>query len=91
MEKYYKNFVNLRGMTYSYLRDNGHVDKKAKGTMKYVIKREIKFEDYKITMETIVSEKQQVRWQQRWQQSGWQQRFGRWQQRFGSELHNVFT
>lgn len=46
MEKYYKNFVNLRGMTYSYLRDNGHVDKKAKGTMKYVIKREIKFEDY---------------------------------------------
>ena len=69
-------------MTYSYLKDNGHVDKKAKGTMKCVIKREIKFEDYKTTVETIVSEKQQVRWQQR---------FGRRQQRFGSELHNVFT
>ena len=45
-------------MTYSNLKDDGHVDKKAKGTMKCVIKREIKFENYKITMETIVSEKQ---------------------------------
>ena len=33
-------------MTYSYLKDNGHVDEKAKGTIKCVIKREIKFEDY---------------------------------------------
>ena len=41
-------FVTLRPKTYSYLTDDGKEDKKAKGTKKCVIKRMIKFNDYKI-------------------------------------------
>ena len=40
-------FVTLRPKTYSYLSDDGKEDKKAKGTKKCVIKRIIKFDDYK--------------------------------------------
>ena len=40
-------FVTLRPKTYSYSTDDGKEDKKAKGTKKYVIKRMIKFNDYK--------------------------------------------
>ena len=40
-------FVTLRPKTYSYLTDDGKEDKKAKGTKKCVIKRTIKFDDYK--------------------------------------------
>ena len=40
-------FVTLRPKTYSYLTDDGKEDKKAKGTKKFVIKRMIKFNDYK--------------------------------------------
>ena len=40
-------FVTLRPKTYSYLTDNGKEDKKAKGTKKCVIKKMIKFDDYK--------------------------------------------
>ena len=40
-------FVDFRLKTYSYLMDNGHSDKKAKGTKKRVIKRILKFNDYK--------------------------------------------
>ena len=40
-------FVTLRPKTYSYLTDDGKEDKKAKGTKKCVIKRMIKFGDYK--------------------------------------------
>ena len=40
-------FVTLRPKTYSYLTDDGKKDKKAKGTRKCVIKRMIKFNDYK--------------------------------------------
>ena len=36
-----------RPKTYSYLMDNGNSDKKAKGTKKCVIKRILKFNDYK--------------------------------------------
>ena len=39
--------VALRPKTYSYLTDDFKEDKKAKGTKKYVIKRMIKFDDYK--------------------------------------------
>ena len=42
-------FITLRPKTYSYLTDDGKEDKKAKGTKKCVIKRMIKFNDYKIT------------------------------------------
>ena len=41
------DFVILRPKTYSYLTDDGKEDKKAKGTKKSVIKRMIKFDDYK--------------------------------------------
>ena len=40
-------FVTLRPKTYSYLTDDGKENKKAKGTKKCVIKRMIKFNDYK--------------------------------------------
>ena len=40
-------FVTLRPKTYPYLTDDGKVDKKAKGTKKCVIKKMIKFNDYK--------------------------------------------
>ena len=40
-------FVTLRPKTYSFLTDDGKEDKKAKGTKKCVIKRMIKFNDYK--------------------------------------------
>ena len=40
-------FVALRPKTYSYLRDDCEEDKKAKGTKKCVIKRRLKFNDYK--------------------------------------------
>ena len=40
-------FVTLRPKTYSYLTDDGKEDKKAKGTKKCIIKRMIKFDDYK--------------------------------------------
>ena len=40
-------FVTLRPKIYSYLTDDGKEEKKAKGTKKYVIKRMIKFDDYK--------------------------------------------
>ena len=40
-------FVILRPKTYSYLTDDGKEDKKAKGTKKCIIKKMIKFNDYK--------------------------------------------
>ena len=40
-------FVTLRPKTHSYSTDDGKEDKKAKGTKKCVIKRTIKFNDYK--------------------------------------------
>ena len=40
-------FVTLRPKTYSFLTDDGKEDKKVKGTKKCVIKKKIKFNDYK--------------------------------------------
>ena len=40
-------FTSLRPKTYSYLMDDGNSNKKAKGTKKCVIKRILKFNDYK--------------------------------------------
>ena len=40
-------FVTLRPKTYSHLMDDGGSDKKAKGTKQCVIKRRLKFNDYK--------------------------------------------
>ena len=41
------NFVTLSPETYSYLTDLSNENKEAKGTKKCVIKRKLKFEDYK--------------------------------------------
>ena len=51
-----KGFIALRRKMYTYLTDYGHVDKKAKGTKKCVIKRNIKFQDYKDCLENKNSE-----------------------------------
>ena len=40
-------FIALRPKTYSYLTDNDKIDKNAKGTKKCIIKKMIKFDDYK--------------------------------------------
>ena len=40
-------FVTLRPKTYSILTDDGKGDKKVKGTKKCVIKKKVKFNDYK--------------------------------------------
>ena len=42
-----KKFVGLRAKTYRYSKDNNDEDKKAKSTKKCVIKRKLKFKDYK--------------------------------------------
>ena len=44
--KIMKKFIGLRPKCYSYLTDDGNVDKKAKGTKKCVIKKDIMFDNY---------------------------------------------
>ena len=44
-------FVGLRAKTYSYLTDDGSEDKKARGSKKCVIKRKLRFENYKNCLE----------------------------------------
>ena len=55
-------FVILRPKTYSYLMDDCKEDKKAKGTKKCVIKRMIKFNDYK---NCLLKDKVLLKFQQR--------------------------
>ena len=55
-------FVALRPKTYSYLTDDCEEDKKAKGTKKCVIKRELKFNDYK---DCLLNDKVVLKSQQR--------------------------
>ena len=55
-------FVTLRPKTYSYLTDDGKEDKQAKGTKKCIIKRMIKFNDYK---NCLLKEKVLLKSQQR--------------------------
>ena len=49
--KIMKEFIALRTKTYSYLTGNKDEDKTAKGTKKCVMKRKLKFEDYKYCLE----------------------------------------
>ena len=51
VEKIMKSFVELRAKTYSYLISDGSEDKKAKDIKKCVIKRKLKFDDYKNCLE----------------------------------------
>ena len=57
-------FAALRPKTYSYLTDDCKEDKKAKGTKKCVIKRMIKFDDYKrclLNGEVILKSQQRLK------------------------------
>ena len=57
-------FITLRLKAYAYLTDDGKEDKKAKGTKKCVIKRMIKFDDYKkclLNDEVILKSQQRFR------------------------------
>ena len=55
-------FVTLRPKTYSFLTDDGKEDKKAKGTKKCVIKKMIKFNDYKkcLLNDEVILKSQQI-------------------------------
>ena len=44
--KIMKEFIRLRRKCYSYLIEDGNVDKKAKGTKKCVIKKDLMFDNY---------------------------------------------
>ena len=46
-----KKFASLRAKIYGYLIDDGNEDKKAKGTKKFVIKTNLKLENYKNCLE----------------------------------------
>ena len=57
-------FAALRPRTYSYLMDDGGSDKKSKGTKKCVIKRKLKFNDYKnflLNNETVLKSQQRFK------------------------------
>ena len=57
-------FITLRPKAYTYLIEDGKEDKKAKGTKKCVIKRMIKFDDYKkclLNGEVILKSQQRFR------------------------------
>ena len=57
-------FVALRTKTFSYLMDDGKHDKKTKETKKCVIKRILKFSDYKsslLNIEIILKSQQQFK------------------------------
>ena len=55
-------FIALRSKTYSYLTNNDKIDKKAKGTKKCVIKKMIKFDDYKkcLLNDKVIKSQQRV-------------------------------
>ena len=52
-----KELVGLRKKTYSYLKDNNDEDKKAQCAKKCVIKRKLKFQDYKDCLEAAQMER----------------------------------
>ena len=49
--KIMNRFVGLRAKTYTYLKYNNDEDKKSKATKNYVIKRKLRFQDYKNCLE----------------------------------------
>ena len=62
-----REFVALRPKTYSYLTDDCKEDKKAKGTKKCLIKRMIKFDDYK---KCLLNDEVVLKSQQRFKSKG---------------------
>ena len=59
-----KEFCALRAKAYAYITEDGSVHKRAKGTKKCIIKREIMFEHYKdclFNSKTIIKSQQRFR------------------------------
>ena len=54
------NFVVLRAKSYSYFLDDQCKDKKAEGTKKCVIKRKLKFENYRLFRINSTSEQNEL-------------------------------
>ena len=93
-----KEFVGLRAKTYSYLKDNKTQGTKAKGTKKCVIKRKLKFQDYKNCLEAAEIENKINHLEKNKFDVDSLKEFIKnnktnikTQQRFKSERHNVFT
>ena len=97
-----KEFVGLRAKTYSNLKENNDEDKRAKGTKMCVIKRKLKFQDYKNCLETAQIERKINNLRKKKidvnSLKEGQKEFVnsnklvlKTQQRFKSERHNVFT
>ena len=91
-------FVGLRVKTYSYLIDDGTEDKKAKRTKKCVIKRKLKFENYKNCLEATqlenkinYLEKNKIHIDSIKEFIKNNKSILKIQQSFKSERHNVFT
>ena len=56
-EQIMKELFGLRAKTYNYLKDNNDENKKAKDTKKCVIKRKLRFENYRNCIEAAQVEK----------------------------------
>ena len=56
-----KEFAGLRAKAYSYLKDHNDEDKKEKDTQKCVIKRKLRFQDYKNCLEAPQTENKPFR------------------------------
>ena len=95
--KIMKEFVGLRAKTYSCLKENNDENKKAKGTKKCVIKRELKFEDYKNCLNAAkIGEKLKDLELKKFDVHKLKEfvknkTILKTEQRFKSESHNVFT
>ena len=97
-EQIMKYFVRLRAKTYNYLKDNNDEDKKAKDTKKCVIKRKLKFQDYKNCLEAAQIENKIKHLEKNKTDVESLKEFIKnnklilkTQQRFKSKAHNVFT
>ena len=90
-------FIALSAKTYSYLVDDGSEDTKAKGTKNCVIKRQLKFENYKNCLETTqLNNKTNVEsffcYKRKHKQFIKNNKLIlKTRQRFKSESHNIFT
>ena len=94
-------FAGLKAKSYSYLTDEGNGNEKAIGTKKYVIKRNIKFGNYKYCLEATQTENEinhlkKSNWHRQYSQRNHKEFIKnnklllKSQQRFKSESHNVF-
>ena len=62
-----KEFIGLKSKCYSYLMDDIKIDKKAKGTKKCVIKKDLVFDNY---LECLKEKKKILRFQQGFKSDG---------------------